>query len=178
MGTFLYVVLLLVLAAGAATDARAGRVEEAQSLAILAALLAVIGPLYRYLIRPWNERASRDRLLEWIVASELDIRHGGALRHGVRVVPQTRLVRFEIVYLLVYLSRRTSKNFHLTGAPRSFLVGLAATLFTAVFGWWALPWGVISTVRALWRNLRGADTTTAEEVLAAPTEDAATVQPA
>ena len=166
MTTFLYWSLLLLLVAVGAGEVWRGRFEAAIGIAVTAALLAVLGPVYTRLIRPWNERVSRDRLLEWITDRERDIRHGGAMREGVRVVPDTRLVRFEIVYSLVYFSRRTATNHYLAGTPHAFLVGLTATLFTAVFGWWAVPWGIINTVRVLGRNLRGADSTTAGEVLA------------
>ena len=47
----------------------------------------------------------------------------------------------------------------------SFLRGIIATLWTMLFGWWALPWGPIKTIHAILFNLSGGKAITVAQLM-------------
>ena len=67
-----------------------------------------------------------------------------------------RVVVFEYVASFGVKSLRGTSVPYVIG-PDSYAwpIGLAYALFSAVFGWWAVPWGVLDTVRALVINCGG-----------------------
>jgi hypothetical protein len=56
------------------------------------------------------------------------------------------------------------------GSDKSQTTAIVYTLISALFGWWGIPWGVIYTPQAIYRNFCGGYRQTIAELL--PTVDA------
>jgi hypothetical protein len=92
-----------------------------------------------------------------------------------RVAAGARLVRFEsCMSLLLFTIRRQSPVYITTSWQERYLRGLGYSLVTVLLGPWAVPWGLIWTVWAIWVNLTGGVDET-DQLLAELT--AATQQP-
>ena len=67
-----------------------------------------------------------------------------------------RCVRFEsCVSFLVGSLRRQSAVYLTASWQDRYLRGLGYSLLSLVCGWWAVPWGPVWTVRAVWTNFTG-----------------------
>jgi hypothetical protein len=74
----------------------------------------------------------------------------------VRVAAGARLVRFEFCFsLLLFTLRRQSPVYLTESWLERYLRGLGYSVLALVLGPWAVPWGPIWTVRAVWMNLTG-----------------------
>lgn len=56
-------------------------------------------------------------------------------------------------FLIITFKQPTS--FILDCSSNKFLVNFTATIFTALVGWWGIPWGPIYTIQTIFRNIRG-----------------------
>lgn len=99
-----------------------------------------------------NAIAPHCELCAWIVANEAEIRSGGAEYQSVKVTEATEVVCYDWVasILVITLTGQTSHRFVDDDRGAG-----AATIITALFGWWGFPYGPFSTFSALMRNLRG-----------------------
>lgn len=59
--------------------------------------------------------------------------------------------------------RRPSAPYLLRSGQWGWWRGLPYTILTLICGWWGVPWGLVYTPLALWTNLTGGRTITAEE---------------
>lgn len=67
-----------------------------------------------------------------------------------------RLVRFDVcISVLLLTVRRQTDVVFVPQNGRRFIRGLPYVAFSALFGWWGLPWGVILTPIVCWNNLNG-----------------------
>lgn len=72
-------------------------------------------------------------------------------------------VRYEYVASLIFLTFRWESRVHLVRHDIStYFRAIPYTLFTCIFGWWGLPWGVIESAKAIWTNLGGGSDVTDE----------------
>ena len=67
-----------------------------------------------------------------------------------------RLVVFQYVFSLLVITFRRNTSIHYIPPGRSG-VGAAFrwSLIPLCFGWWGIPWGIIFTIAAVWRNTAG-----------------------
>jgi hypothetical protein len=67
-----------------------------------------------------------------------------------------RRVVFEYCVSCVFLTwRGVSRVYTLRQSETGFLRGLPYNAVSLLAGWWGVPWGLIYTPLALWRNLNG-----------------------
>jgi hypothetical protein len=77
--------------------------------------------------------------------------------------PGGRRVVYEYCISCVFLTlRRTSRVHVLRPGESGVLRGLPYTFLSLLLGWWGVPWGLIYTTQAVWRNLAGGRTPPAE----------------
>jgi len=70
--------------------------------------------------------------------------------------PNSRRVRFELCYSVVFLTVRwRSAAFDTTSAWQRLARGFPYALGSLALGPWGLPWGPIWTAVAVWTNLTG-----------------------
>jgi hypothetical protein len=74
-----------------------------------------------------------------------------------------RLVRYEYcISSIVFTFRRASRIHFLPPGSKGRARGLAYALFSFLFGWWGIPWGMIYTAQVIRSDLRGGHDVTAE----------------
>lgn len=83
--------------------------------------------------------------------------HGKSVRQMVdEIASGGRFVIYQYVFSIIVMSFRRSSPIAYVPPGRS---GAAAafgwSLISLCFGWWGLPWGIIFTIGALWRNTSG-----------------------
>lgn len=111
-------------------------------------------------------RRSRHRTLRWLRDNQWQINDSEQFfpdsPFPTRAVGKQSPVRsFRIVTSFLLVTVVVPVGGDLKPSPLRLVI---ATLWTLLLGWWALPWGPIRTVAALWTNLRGGDRATVGEV--------------
>jgi len=66
------------------------------------------------------------------------------------------------VSIIIYSFKKPSDVYLIRGYESRVLKGLKYTLFTAIAGWWGIPWGPIFTIQCLFTNLKGGRNVTYE----------------
>ena len=67
---------------------------------------------------------------------------------GVEISDETELRRFPTVVSFILASEQDQSRFVVSGQP-TMMIRAGCFLTTVVWGWWALPWGPILTLKAL-----------------------------
>lgn len=104
----------------------------------------------------------------WLLEHEAALRRGATIYYqDIPLTATTELTRFTGCFSIVLLTHSFTSRYLLRRSPRAAGVRAGYTLLTLLFGWWAIPFGPIRTVQALYRNLRGGHVQTVGEVLVA-----------
>lgn len=104
----------------------------------------------------WVAREKKKSLefLNWIKAKQDDLKKGWAFYGNNKITLKTEVTQYQgCVSFFVFTSRFRSR-FFIVGHG-SVLEWLMFSGITFMFGWWGIPWGIIFTPQALYRNLRG-----------------------
>lgn len=83
--------------------------------------------------------------------------HGKSVRQIVdEVASGGRFVVFQYVFSIIVMSfRRNSPLMYLAPGQSGAGTALGWSLIPLFFGWWGIPWGIIYSIGALWRNSAG-----------------------
>ncbi len=113
----------------------------------------------------WYQRELGRELALRLRAHAADLDDEGVLYDGEWLRADTVLRQYsvQVGFVLFELTLRT--------APRSSPSATLPNLFTALLGWWSIPWGPINTLLVLRANSRGGDALTVAgllEAVAAP----------
>jgi hypothetical protein len=134
---------------------------------LAAVCLTAVGLAVRHV---WRRRKARgtveDQFLAWLGANHRAVQEGTAIFRDVRITPRTELVRFTTVISVGVLTYKTPSRFYLPGVESTGWVSAAYTAATFLLGWWGIPWGLIYTPAAIFRNLSGGERVTVSELLA------------
>ena len=93
-----------------------------------------------------------EKFLMWVFANREAIYAGEAFYEGRLVTPFSEAVRFETCLSMLILTMRKKSQ-------------CAATIVSLLFGWWAMPFGLIWTPMVISNNLWGGDKTTISHIL-------------
>jgi hypothetical protein len=107
------------------------------------------------------------RFLAWLRDHARAVSEGTALYEGVRITPDTRLVRYSHVFSVVVLTVKQPSRLYIAGVERTGLVNAAFTASTLLLGWWGIPWGPIYTIQTVFSNLGGRDSVSVGDILEA-----------
>jgi hypothetical protein len=106
------------------------------------------------------------RFTAWLVANAEKIRSNQlAFYRSQRITLDTELVRHHLVFSALVLSCRMQTRWIIKGMEPRFGNALAACLYTLLYGWWGIPFGIIWTPIALVKNLAGSTTVRVSELL-------------
>lgn len=139
-------IYVLFFLSGALVEYRLGRLPTAVVLAI--------GSLLAAASWGWGLRENQQaiHLLKWLQANQHHVENGGALYRGHMVTPGTVLKRYRACVSLVVFTGTFYTRFYLPNENSRGGV-FAASLISMTFGWWAVPWGPLSTPQVIYANL-------------------------
>ncbi|MDQ0113912.1 ankyrin repeat domain-containing protein [Paenibacillus harenae] len=111
-----------------------------------------------------KEARRTKRMRKWIMNNKEVIYNGGAEYEGELITPDTKLVFHELVIsfgvTVTFPSRMVVE-----GSLNHMTFKIIYSLFTALFGWWSLPWGPSETIRTLRNNMNGGNATTPHDII-------------
>ncbi len=111
-------------------------------------------------------RLENETFLKWLAANAGAIRAEGVEYEGILITPATVLTRYQVVFSFLIISSKIPTRYYRVGNDATGGVPTALTIFSLLFGWWAIPWGPVYTVQVIARNLRGGLKETVGELLA------------
>ncbi len=118
------------------------------------AVLLAIGALLAAASWGWGLRENQQaiHLLKWLQANQHHVENGGATYRGHMVTPGTVLKRYRACVSLGFFTATFYSRFYLP-EQKSPGAAFATCLISLAFGWWALPWGPLSTPQIIYANL-------------------------
>jgi len=119
-----------------------------------AILLSFCGVLMFFASWVAKEKKRAIEFLNWFKSKQDDLKKGWAYYGNDKITLNTEVTQYQACVSLVLATSRFRSRYFLVGHGN---VGewLIFTGITFVFGWWGIPWGLIFTPQALYRNLRG-----------------------
>jgi hypothetical protein len=80
---------------------------------------------------------------------------------AMKLLTGSRCVRYVVCVSFLIATVQKQTPLKLCSSPSlQYLSAIPASVASMIFGWWALPWGPLLTVRALWINLNGGEDVT------------------
>ena len=128
---------------------------------LLLGFAAFLGTILYYAGRETRERKE---FLEWLKVKRPEIEKGWAFYKGQKITTQTMTTQYQACISLIIRTLRFRSRFLISGRD-NFVTCFAYTLVTFLLGWWGIPFGVIFTPQAIYRNLRGGYKRTIGELL-------------
>ena len=126
--------------------------ESALMYALFGIGIIAFSIIYSRFLKPAHDKASRDKILDWIFEHR-DVLTKGSTRFGLdRVDSKTILTRYCIVFSFGFFTQKKYTNYVIKDSNKSIFVGIATTLSNLIVGWWGLPWGPIYTVQSVYNN--------------------------
>lgn len=89
----------------------------------------------------------------WLYLNRDKLRQEGANYEQCLIDRDSEFVQYEVCLSFGIFSYRTKTGYYVKGYHLTPLLNMAFSLYTLLFGWWAIPLGPIHTVRALGFNL-------------------------
>ncbi len=102
-----------------------------------------------------HEKNKSLEFLNWLFRNKTLLDQGTLLYNGERITKNSEVVQFEAVLSFLVFSTKISSRFYLKTPHNLFIVGLAYSFITLLFGLWAIPHGPIWTIKSIMTNLRG-----------------------
>lgn len=162
MGLVVFIVFLFIsvifIVGGVIGMAESGSGEDLSMLLVGIAILAII-VFFRM------EARKTKRMRKWILSNKEAIYNGGSEYEGELITPDTKLIYYEFVVSLGSFTTSLPSRTVVDGTLNNVTFKIIYSLFTALFGWWGLPWGPIETIRALRSNMTGGNTTTPHDII-------------
>jgi len=128
---------------------------------VLLGMAAVLGVFMRFVGR---QAAEAREFLEWLKLNRAQIEQGWAYYKGQKVKPKSLVTRYQGCVSLFVVTTRFRSRYVIDGRGGSE-VCLAFTAASFFLGWWGIPWGLIFTPQAIYRNLRGGYKKSISEIL-------------
>lgn len=154
------IILLILLIAGI-VDVFKGNFADA---GLLLGFVGVVGVVL-YLMQ--RERQKALEFLLWLQANRQSIEKGWSYYQGRKVTLRSVLAQYQACVSLFIVTMRFRSPRVVVGSPANHSTGIMYTLVSALAGWWGIPWGVVYTPQAIYRNLHGGYRQTVSELLPA-----------
>ncbi len=119
----------------------------------------------------WFERRRTREFLQWLIAHRAEFGSADLNYRGQVIFRDTSVVQYHICISLMLFT------IQLHMAPRLKASFLVPSIVTALFGWWAIPWGPVHTVSAIVSNVRGGRSRTVNQLLAELSREPSEVAP-
>ena len=126
-----------------------------------------------------SRKAASERFGAWLAENEKDVLDGGAEYEGTLITAETMLVRYRATFSLVLFTFEPSSSFTPSRPGADARDAFLYSLCSMMFGFWGIPFGLISTIGSLRINLAGGerrslyDTIHVDEEIVAVTDRAA-----
>lgn len=108
--------------------------------------------LLLYIVFRKDQKRSNEFVI-WLYLNREQLRQEGTNYEQCLIDHESEFVQYEVCLSFGIFSYRTKTGYYVKGYHLTPLLNMAFSLYTFVFGWWALPAGPINTVRALGFNL-------------------------
>lgn len=102
-----------------------------------------------------REQHQADEFLAWLVAHRADLQSGTASYRGTEFDRDSEVAQFQLVISLFVVTSRFPSRFYVVGRDSLIPPAVMYTIYSAVFGWWEIPWGPIWTLGAIASNVTG-----------------------
>lgn len=102
---------------------------------------------------------------EWLAANVDEIKSGGANFRGTMVTMNSEVVRYFMVWSIIFMTSWKTTDYFLRGTPEQTRGLLASTAVTLLAGWWGIPFGLVMTPFYLIRNLIGGERKTVASLI-------------
>lgn len=106
----------------------------------------------------WTFRAkprSATPFLTWLEHNQSSVKSGTAKYQGQEISLDTIMVQYVGVVSMIVVTVEAPTNHYILGSARANRMRVLSILISAILGWWGIPWGIISTPRAIGLNLKG-----------------------
>jgi len=84
---------------------------------------------------------------------------------GVPLTYDSSVTQYQFCMSFLLVTFRQQTGFVLDQSSNRSLVNIISTIVTIIFGWWGIPWGPIYSVQTIFRNLRGGNKKSIEELI-------------
>lgn len=129
--------------------------------AVLLGLDAVLLFFARWVAK---EKEQAVEFLNWIKSKQEDLKKGWAFFNGQKITLSTEVTQYQGCISFFIVTTRFRSHYMVAGRNNSATWLLFSGL-TFAFGWWGVPWGLIFTPQALYRNLSGGHRQTVGQLL-------------
>ena len=165
MAKLLVIIAILGLFAFSWLNYDIGDTDMALAYGLSGLGIIIFSYAYSLYLKPAHDKASRDKLLEWVFDNREQLKLGG-VRYGLELINmETTLTRYCIVYSFMFFTRKTYTNYVVKDSNKSIIIGIVSTLSNLVVGWWGLPWGPIYTVQSLFINIANKEKITVGNII-------------
>ncbi|RED51161.1 hypothetical protein DFP95_1456 [Cohnella lupini] len=117
---------------------------------------------FLYLIR---DRREQEEFALWLQSHRKEILTDRAFFNHFEITTDTLFIRYEAVVSFAFFSKHRTSRYFIQGAHLTPLHRAMFSFITLLFGWWSVPFGPITTIVVLWRNLRGGHRYTLSDLL-------------
>ena len=129
---------------------------------LLLGLSGILGGVI-YLLAQEQQKALD--FLHWVQTNRQMIQQGWSYYESKKITPRTVVTQYQAcISLFVFTTRFRSPRL-VVDSDKSQTTAIIYTLISALFGWWGIPWGIIYTPQAIYRNFRGGYRQTIAELL-------------
>lgn len=128
---------------------------------LLLGFAAVLG-FFMYFLGKQAKEARE--FLDWLKANRSSIEQGWAYYKNRKVTPRSLVTRYQGCVSFILFTTRFRSRYVIDGRGGAE-VNLAFTTLSFLLGWWGLPWGLLFTPQAIYRNLRGGHKKYVSEIL-------------
>ncbi|MGG0813612.1 hypothetical protein ABE142_13155 [Paenibacillus alvei] len=108
--------------------------------------------LMLYIVFRKDQKRSNEFAI-WLYLNREQLRQEGANYEQCLIDRDSEFVQYEVCLSFGIFSYRTKTGYYVKGYHLTPLLNMAFSLYTLLFGWWAIPSGPIHTVRAIGFNL-------------------------
>lgn len=129
---------------------------------LLLALSAALGGVIYWLAK---EQQKALEFLHWVQANRQMIQQGWSYYESKKITPRTVVTQYQACISFFIATTRFRSPRLVVGSDKSQGTAIIYTLTSLLFGWWGVPWGLIYTPQAIYRNLCGGYRQTIAELL-------------
>ncbi|MDF2546334.1 MAG: hypothetical protein K0R93_1232 [Anaerosolibacter sp.] len=101
-----------------------------------------------------KERDYSNDFCIWAMENKECIYDGKAEYNGIRITPDTEIVRCSACISILFFSFKAPSRFLIKDYHHTYLINFVYSITTLLFGWWAFPLGPINTIKVLFNNIR------------------------
>lgn len=99
----------------------------------------------------------------WLSENKEVIIDNGLIYNDLMITKETKLSRYSIILSYVSGTHTISSRLYIEGDENHRFIGVIYAMLSAIFGWWAIPLGLIMTVQSIVTNIAGGEKLTVSD---------------